>query len=685
MSEAHRHHPAHAHPVATGGPELGGLRRAPHAAAHEVHTAEAFRRRFWISLALTLPILLYAQPLQQWLSYRVPQFPGAEHVPFVLGTVLFFYGGAIFLRGAVDELRRRLPGMMTLVALAITVAYVYSVAVTLFVPGEPLYWELATLITVMLLGHWMEMEAVGRARGALQELARLLPDTAERLVDGQVERVPVDALRAEDVVLIRPGGRVPADGTVVEGESSVDEAAITGESRPVPKAPGDTVIGGTVNGEGALRVRITRTGAETTLGRMMHLVEEAQASRTRTQVLADRAASWLTLIAVVTGTLTFALWAISPRPLGFAFERTVTVLVITCPHALGLAIPLVVSISTALAARNGLLVRDRLALEAARDIDVVLFDKTGTLTRAEHRVTRIYPVGTTDPNQALALAAATEANSEHMLARALVESARERGLAIPPAEEFQAIPGRGVRAHVGGRAFHVGGPRLLEGLGVSLPPELEPALATTQDAGESLVYLLEDSSVRAAFALRDVVREESREAVQALHAMGVQVALITGDSEAVARRVVTELGIREYYAQVLPEEKSRKVAELRRQGRRVAMVGDGVNDAPALAAADVGIAIGAGTDVAVEAGGVILVRNDPRDVARIIQLSRASYRKMLQNLAWATGYNIIALPLAAGVLANQGIVLPPALAAVFMSASTVIVAINAQLLRRVRL
>jgi P-type Cu2+ transporter len=651
-----------------------------------MHTAEMFRRLFWIALALTIPIvLLHLHPVQQWIAPRVPWFLHPEYLSLLLGTILYFYGGLPFLRGSAAELRDRLPGMMTLVALAITVAYVYSVAATVLRIGEPLYWETATLITVMLLGHWVEMEAVSKARGALQALARLLPDVAERVVGDRTERVPVDALRPGDVVLIRPGAGIPADGTVVDGESSVNEAAITGESRPVGKSGGDRVIGGTINGEGALRVEIARTGDQTTLGRIMKMVEQAQASRTRIQALADRAAFVLTVIAVVAGSVTFAAWLLSPQPLEFAFERTVAVLVIACPHALGLAIPLVVSISTTLAAQNGLLVRERLALERARDLDVVLFDKTGTLTRAEHRVTQVHTTGEVDADEALSLAAAAEANSEHMLARAIVSSARERNLTIPPTEGFQALPGRGVRVRIEGRQFQVGGPRLLEANGAAPPPELARAVEEAEGAGESIIYLLEDTRVRAAFTLRDVVREESRQAVAALHAMGVQVAMVTGDSEAVARRVSEELGIREHYAEVLPEEKSRLVEELRAKGRRVAMVGDGVNDAPALTAADVGIAIGAGTEVAVEAGGVVLVRNDPRDVARIIRLSRAAYRKMIQNLVWATAYNLLALPIAAGVLVGQGIVLQPAVAAVFMAASTIIVAINAQLLRRLRL
>lgn len=656
-----------------GGPEM-----RPTPERHAGHDIDVLWRKFWVVLILTIPVVVYSEGIQQLLGFSAPAFPGSEYIPFVLSTIIFFYGGVFFLRGAVGEMRARSPGMMTLVSLAITVAYVYSVAVTFGLPGEPLYWELATLVTVMLLGHWMEMRAIGAARGALRELARLMPDEAERIIDGRTETVPVSELAKGDIVLMRPGAKVPADGTVVEGESSVNEAMITGESMPVRKAQGAEVIGGTVNGHGSLRVEVTRVGDETALAGIMRLVAEAQSSRSMAQNLADRAAYWLTIIAITVAAITFAAWAYTPRPVAFALERSVTVMVIACPHALGLAIPLVIAISTTLAARTGLLIRDRMALELARDLDVVVFDKTGTLTKGEQGLVGIYTADEMDDNHALATAAAVERDSEHMIAQAIVRAAEERSLALPEVTGFRALPGRGVEAQIDGRTVMVGGPNLLSSGSTLSIPGVEEA----RKAGQTVVYLMLDGRAAAAFALADVIRPESREAVQGLKDEGIAVAMMTGDSEDVARWVAGELGIDEYYAGVLPEDKARRVEDLRRQGRKVAMVGDGVNDAPALVSADVGIAIGAGTDVAVEAGGIVLVRNDPRDVARIVRLSRASYRKMAQNLLWATGYNVVAIPLAAGILAGYGIILPPALGAVFMSASTVVVALNAQLLRR---
>lgn len=652
---------------------------------HEAHSAEIFSRRFWIALVFTIPVLIYTHNIQQWLGFTPPVFSGSGYIPFVLSSIIYFYGGYVFLSGAVDELRERRPGMMTLVAIAITVAYGYSLAVTLGLRGMPLYWELSTLVTVMLLGHWLEMRAVGRARGALAELVKLMPDDAERVTDSTLERMPVSELRPGDIVLIRPGGKIPADGETIEGESHVNEAMITGESRPVLKKPGDQVIAGTVNEEGALRVRVLRTGKDTALARIIQLVESAQQSRSMAQDLADRAAYWLTLIALGSGAITFVVWAVVAPALGFALERTVTVLVIACPHALGLAIPLVIAISTTLAARNGLLVRERLALETARNLDVVVFDKTGTLTRGEHGVVGIYTLNGINESEALALAAAVEANSEHALGRAIVRSAEERGVRIPAVRDFRALPGRGVEGEIDSRRIRVGGPRLLEAEDIEAPVEIDRKLAAARESGQTVIYVVENGTVEAAIALADIIREESYEAVQGLKEERIAVAMITGDSEDVARGVARELGIDEYYAGVLPEDKARMVQELKDQGRRVAMVGDGVNDAPALATADVGIAIGAGTDVAVEAGSIVLVRNDPRDVVRIIRLSRASYRKMVENLAWATGYNVVAIPLAAGVLAGYGIILPPAVGALFMSISTVIVALNSQLLRRLKL
>ncbi len=641
-----------------------------------------FRNRFWICLLLTIPTLLWGHMLERLTGIIAPPFPGSWLLPPVLGTAVFLYGGVVFIRGAVAELRDRTPGMMTLISLAILVAFGFSLAVTLGLAGMPLWEELATLVTIMLLGHWIEMRSVTQAQGALQELAELLPDVAERITSSGTERVPVSELRTGDIVLIRPGAIVPADGVVREGRSSLNEAMLTGESRAVPKEPGDTVIGGTVNGAGSLRVEATRTGGDTTLAGIMRLVEQAQTSRSRAQALADRAAYWLTLIAVGAGILTLLAWLSLDAPVEFAIQRVVTVLVIACPHALGLAIPLVVAISTTLGARSGLLVRDRRGLEEARNVDAVVFDKTGTLTLGEHRVVDVLTAGDLDPESALRLAAAVEGDSEHPVAAAIVSSAREKGLEVPPATDFEALPGVGVRASVDGRRLEVGGPNLLAARGIEPEPGTKRFAADAAARGRGTIYLLEDGRVLAAFAVADAVRPESAEAVRRLRDIGVEVIMLTGDARPVAEAVAGELGIKTVYAEVLPEHKAAVIEELRAKGKRVAMVGDGVNDAPALVTADVGIAIGAGTDVAVEAGDVVLVRSDPRDVPRAVQLSKATYRKMVQNLWWAAGYNIVAIPLAAGVLQRWGVVLDPAVGAVLMSASTVIVAINAQLLRR---
>ena len=652
---------------------------------HAGHDINIIWRRFWVVLILTIPVVIYSPGIEKLLHYTAPEFSGSRYIPFVFGTIIYFYGGFFFLRGALGELSDHKPGMMTLISLAITVAFVYSLAVTFGLSGEPLYWELSTLITIMLLGHWVEMRAIGRARGALTELVRLMPDEAERLTDSAAERVSLSVLRPNDIVLIRPGGKIPVDGEVVEGESHVNEAIVTGESRPVSKSSGDNVIAGAVNEEGSLRVRVTKTGKDTALARIMQLVENAQQSRSQAQDLADRAAYWLTLIAIGAGAITFIVWSVFAHVIGFALERTVTVLVIACPHALGLAIPLVIATSTALAARNGLLVRERIALETARRLDVVVFDKTGTLTLGEHGVVGVFTATGQDERDILARMAAIEADSEHVIARGIVRSAREKGIPFPELQDFKALPGRGVEGTIDGRKVNVGGPRLIESMNITPPAEIEQRLTNARASGQTIVYLVEDGRVTAAVALADVIRPESLEAVLSLKKMGISVAMLTGDSEDVARAVSNELEIDEYYAGVLPEDKSKKIQQLMKQGRRVAMVGDGVNDAPAIATADIGVAIGAGTDVAVEAGSIVLVRNDPRDVVRIVQLSKASYGKMIQNLIWATGYNVVAIPLAAGVLAGYGIVLPPALGAVFMSASTVIVAANAQLLRRLKL
>jgi Cu2+-exporting ATPase len=680
-----------------GGHEAHGGEHGDHGGGHEAHAdhtghEQMFRRRFWISLVLSIPVLVFSPTLQDWLGYTIPDFPGSEWITPVFAIIVFLYGGIPFLQMAVPEIRNRKPGMMTLISLAIVVAFVYSLA-SLFLPGQTgFFWELVTLIDIMLLGHWIEMRSVRQASGALNELAKLMPDTAERVLpDGGTEEVQVSELQESDLVLVRPGGSVPADGEVEEGESEVNEAMITGESKPVLKEPGDEVIGGTINGDGSLRVRVTATGDDTALAGIMRLVNEAQQSKSDTQILADRAAGWLFYVALSVAVITAIAWIVA---VGFDVDviaRVATVLVIACPHALGLAVPLVVAITTSMAASNGVLVRDRLALEEAREVDTVIFDKTGTLTEGRFGVVDMATTNSVPGNtglgeeEALALTAAVEGDSEHTIARGIRRAAEERELSLPQVSDFEAIKGRGVQASRDGHTLHVGGPRLLEMLELDLPQPLADFREEAQAKGQSVVYLVQEKQVTAAFALADVVRPESEDVVDRLHDMGVEVAMLTGDSEAVAKAVADELGIDHYFAEVLPEHKDRKVQQLQEEGRRVAMVGDGVNDAPALTRADVGIAIGSGTDVAVESAGIILVKSNPMDVVNVVELSRASYRKMLQNLWWAAGYNIVALPLAAGVLAPLGILLSPAVGALLMSLSTVIVAINAQLLRRAEL
>lgn len=614
---------------------------------HEGHSPDMFRDKFWWSLVLTLPIV--------WLHFSSQSFAGAEYVPAILGTILFFYAGTVFIKGAMAEIKNRQPGMMTLITQAITVAFAYSLFSVFFGDGSEFFWELATLITIMIFGHWMEMRSIMNAQGALKELAKLLPDTAE-LDNGN--RVKVAQLKVGDVVVVRPGAKVPADGDVAEGRSSVNESMITGESELVHKTIGQAVIAGTVNSTGALKITVTKIGENTALAGIMRLVAEAQSSKSRAQILADRAAFYLTIVATVSGFLTLAVWLLAGRGASFAFERAVTVLVIACPHALGLAIPLVTSISTGLAARQGLLVRQRLALESARNVDVVLFDKTGTLTRGEHGVVEILPKQGAKM-ELLRIAASVETNSEHPIARAIVAKAQAMGVTLAPAENFEALPGRGVKARVEGKNYFVG--RAEDGYGIQVVLD-----------GKSLGTII----------TADVVRPESQAAVNELKQMGLRVAMLTGDSQMVARNVAAELGIKEFFAQVLPEDKVEKVKELQKDGSRVAMVGDGVNDAPALTQADIGIAIGAGTDVAIESAGIILAKSDPRDVVKVIKLSRATYSKMVQNLIWAAGYNVIAIPLAAGLF---GIILPAAVGAVLMSVSTIVVALNAQLLRNLDL
>ncbi|GGA43394.1 heavy metal translocating P-type ATPase [Pelagibacterium lentulum] len=650
---------------------------------HAGHSVSMFRDKFWLSLALTIPTVIWEPMIQEWFGYTAPHFPGSNFIPPLFGTIVFFYGGWVFLSSAIGELKTRLPGMMTLISLAISVAFIYSVAIFLGFDGHPLWWELATLVTIMLLGHWIEMRSISQAQGALNELAKLLPDMAVRVVEGdRTEEVAVSDLKADDVVLVRPGASIPADGIVISGKSSVNESMITGESALVDKSDSSEVLGGTVNGQGSLRVRVLQTGQDTALAGIMRLVSQAQSSRSRTQALADRAAYLLTIVAIVAGGATLLAWSLLGAEIDFTVTRMVTVLVIACPHALGLAVPLVTAISTTLGAQNGLLIRDRRGLEEARNLDTVVFDKTGTLTLGAHRVVEIVAAQGQDPDVALSLAAAVERDSEHPIAQALLKSAEDKGIGLPPSSDFQSAAGKGVEALVEGRRFAVGGPALLREREVTLDQNMENASRRIGDNGQAAIYLLEGDLVLAVFAIADQVRPESRAAVAKLQSMGIEVIILTGDSEAVARSVGRDLGIETVFSGVLPDQKSDKIKELQAQGKRVAMVGDGVNDAPALVTADVGVAMGAGTDVAVEAGDVVLVRSDPRDIARIVTLSRATYRKMIQNLWWAAGYNIVAIPLAAGVLYWAGIVLAPAVGAVLMSASTVIVAVNAQLLRR---
>jgi Cu2+-exporting ATPase len=620
--------------------------------------------------------------LQMWFGFTMPAFLGSRWVVPLFSVIIFTYGGVPFLRMAVPELRNRKPGMMALISLAISVAFGYSLLNEFFHFGESFFWELVTLIDIMLLGHWLEMRSVRQASGALNELARLMPDTGERIAHtGGTETIAVRDLRPGDMLLVRPGASIPADAEVSEGESSVNEAMITGESNPVKKNPGERVIAGTINGDGSLRVRVTATGDETALAGIMRLVAEAQASRSPTQVLADRAAGWLFYGALVAAALTAIGWIIAD---GFNVEmlkRVVTVLVIACPHALGLAVPLVVAISTSLGARNGVLVRARLALEAARELNVIVFDKTGTLTKGEFGVVGIVTESIGE-DEALGLAAAVEGDSEHLIARGIRAVAEEKGVRLPPVRAFEALKGRGIQATVGEESVYVGGPRLLEMLSPHVPEKISTFAASANHKGQTVVYLVKGEAVVAAFALADVVRAESREAIRRLNELGIDVAMLTGDSRQVAQAVADELGITRVFAEVLPEHKDEKIRELQAEGKKVAMVGDGVNDAPALTRADIGIAIGSGTDVAVEAADIILIKSNPLHVVRIVELSRATHTKMIQNLIWATGYNLIAIPLAAGVLAPWGILLSPAVGAVLMSLSTVVVAINAQFLRR---
>jgi Cu2+-exporting ATPase len=650
---------------------------------HAGHSVAMFRDKFWLSLILTLPVLFWSTDVQRWFGYTAPSFPGSTFAPAVLGTMVFLYGGLVFIRGAWSELVGRKPGMMTLISLGIIVAFGTSLAGTFGLFDLEVWWELASLITIMILGHWLEMRAVFQSRGALNALAALLPDTAERIKGDDTETVLLSELSVGDFALVRPGGRVPADGVVVDGVADVDESMITGESKAVSKEPGATVIAGTVASGGSLRVRVNAVGDQTALSGIMRLVANAQASASRAQALADRAAALLFYVAVVSGAVTFAYWWFSGDK-EHALTRTATVLIIACPHALGLAIPLVIAISTSLGAQNGLLVKDRLALERSRDLDMVIFDKTGTLTRGSPVIAGVAAVTGATEDGLIALTAAVEANSEHPLAKAIVAEAKRRGVVPPSAANFEVLAGRGAKALVEGKSIEVGGPRLLSDTKVTVTPEVERLAAAWASEGKTVLYAISEGRLLGAFAVEDQIRPQSSEAVAELHRLGIQVAMITGDSRAVADSVAKRIGIDEVAAEVLPADKASAVKRFQAGGKKVAMIGDGVNDAPALATADVGIAIGAGTDVAIESAGIILVRNDPRDVVKAIELSRATYRKMMQNLVWATAYNVVAIPVAAGLFVRSGFDLPMSVGAVAMSLSTLIVAANAQLLRRLK-
>ncbi|WP_456431399.1 copper-translocating P-type ATPase [Thermosulfuriphilus sp.] len=678
--EAHQGHEAHGeHETHEGHGGHEGQAGHPDHGDHHAHMVADFKRRFWVCLVLTVPVLALSPMIQRFLGLEgLIRFPGDTYLLFGLASVIYLYGGYPFLKGLFQELRDYHPGMMTLIGVAITTAYVYSSVVVFGLPGKVFFWELATLIDIMLLGHWIEMRSIMGASRALEELARLMPSEAHKIIDGgRVKDVPISELKPGDQVLVKPGEKIPADGVVVEGETSVNEAMLTGESKPVAKRPGAKVIGGAINGEGSIVVEITRTGKESFLSQVIDLVRQAQESKSKTQDLANRAALWLTIIALVGGALTFFVWYFyAGRELAFALERTVTVMVITCPHALGLAVPLVVAVSTAISAKNGLLIRNRSSFERARMLQAIIFDKTGTLTEGKFGVTDVVLFSDGLSRQdLLKYAASVEAHSEHPIARGIVASVSETW----PVEDFQAIPGKGARGLVSGKEVLVVSPGYLREKGIDLPQKEKISKITAQ--GKTVVFVLLEGSLKGAVALADIIRPESKKAIALLKERGLQCMMLTGDNRQVARWVAEELGLDEFFAEVLPQEKAQKVKEVQERGLTVAMTGDGVNDAPALAQADVGIAIGAGTDVAVETADIVLVRSNPLDVVAILDLSRATYRKMIQNLLWATGYNAFAIPLAAGALYKYGLLLSPAMGAVLMSLSTVIVAINARFLK----
>jgi Cu2+-exporting ATPase len=649
---------------------------------HSGHKTSSFLSKFWIAFALTIPIFFYSEMAKMVFNIRGPKFVGSQYILLFLGSIVFFYCGLIFLTSAYRELKARLPGMMTLIAIAITAAYLFSFFSILLGTGHDLLFELASLIAIMLLGHWIEMRSVKGAQGALKELAKLMPDQAEIIRGDKTEIIPLADLRVGDIVLIKPGAKVPADGKIIDGRSELNESIITGESRPQEKSIGDIVIAGSINGDRSLKIKIEKIGENTFLAGIMRLVADAQASKSRLQMLSDRAAFYLTIIAMVGGAVTFIGWITVGAGISVAIERLVAVLVITCPHALGLAVPLVASISTTMAARNGLLIRQRPALEDARKIDTVLFDKTGTLTKGEFGVDTIIANEGVTEDQVLKTAASVNHESEHSLARAMVKEAEDRKIILLQVKDFARIGGKGAKGTIENSEVYVGNDSFLAENNIKVLSEYQQKIDALSTQGKTVIHVIVDKKLLGSIALVDVIRKESREAIKILKDLGVKTAMITGDSEDVAAWVAKELGIDEYFAEVMPDQKAEKVRLLQSKGQKVAMVGDGVNDAPALTQADLGIAIGAGTNVAIESASIILVRNDPRDIPKIFNLSRLTYNKMVQNLFWATGYNVIAIPLAAGVLASRGIILQPWLAAVFMSVSTVIVAFNAVLLRK---
>lgn len=677
LGHSHAEHKEH------GGDHQGHGQHGGHQNHHAMMVAD-FKRRFWISLVLALPIFLLSPLLQGLLGVEEAwSFPGDRYLQFGLSTLVFFYGGWPFLTGLVAELKKKQPGMMTLIAVAVGVAYLYSSAVVFGLPGKIFFWELASLIVIMLLGHWFEMRSVMGASGALEELIKLMPSEAHRLTDsGQTEDVPVTELRADDKVLVKPGEKIPIDGTITEGTTSVNEAMLTGESRPVTKGEGDQVIGGAVNGEAAITVQVEKTGKETYLSQIVDIVQKAQESRSRSQDLANRAAFWLTILALSVGALTLAAWLSFGKEFVFSLERMVTVMVITCPHALGLAVPLVVAVSTSMAAGHGLLIRNRSAFERARNLNAVIFDKTGTLTEGRFGVSDIITLAADSEEEVLRLAASLESRSEHPIAQGIVAEAEKREISTSAPDDFQAITGQGAKARVEDRSILVVSPGYLNDNAIDYD---ENRLAELDREGKTLVFVVENDQALGAIALADIIREESRQTVAQFKEAGIRVIMLTGDAETVARWVARELDLDDYYAEVLPDQKAEKVRQVREKYGVVAMVGDGVNDAPALVEAEVGIAIGAGTDVAIEAADIVLVRSKPGDALAIVKLARATYRKMIQNLWWATGYNAIAIPLAAGVLYPVGILMPPAVGALIMSLSTIIVAINAKMLQKLEL